>query len=538
VSVRRSRDGGLSLATNGKPDASLGATWLRPDTVRAQSLPLTGDAATQALLPIITLAHAPRARQVAVIGHGSGMTSHFFLGSPHLERLATIEIEPEMLAAARQFMPANRRVYEDRRSEFVVDDAKSYFAASRRTYDIILSEPSNPWVSGVSGLFTREFYARVKDYLAPGGVFAQWLHLYEIDDGLVMSVLAAIDEEFPAYEIFLTESTDMVVVASATVPQRAPDWSVVEYPSLRADLRHVVPLTPEAFERMRLTSRGVLHPLLATSAAPNSDFYPVLDLGTERTRFLRLGAVGIGGMAARRFDIGRALEGRRARYGTLAAAPTPGIVRVRELALSTQLRAALGDRIAGTDSVAPPRPTPATPRPGGASAAHHRAQRFLISVRSSFRVSNWALWLAEFASVEEDLHGGASGVADEAFYGEVFGYLRTVGAPAPAVAAVELLHGLAAWDWPQVKRSAALLAAEAKAGRPWVSSEELRNGAVVAHLLTGDVAGARRAFDQLSPAVPAEPGARFRGVLLDAHVRALEGPRNGAGRGPARGAGE
>ena len=67
----------------------------------------------------------------------------------------------------------------------VVDDAKAYFAGANRRFDLILSEPSNPWVSGVSGLFTDEFYARVRRYLAPGGVFGQWLHLYEIDDPLV-----------------------------------------------------------------------------------------------------------------------------------------------------------------------------------------------------------------------------------------------------------------------------------------------------------------------------------------------------------------
>ena len=117
VSVRRERGGStVTLATNGKPDASLTTSWIRPgpaDTVRR---PLEGDQVTQALLPIITLAHAPAARTAAVIGQGSGMTSHILLGSPRLQSLATIDIEPEMIEGSRAFMPANRRVFEDPRS--------------------------------------------------------------------------------------------------------------------------------------------------------------------------------------------------------------------------------------------------------------------------------------------------------------------------------------------------------------------------------------------------------------------------------------
>src|SRR5581483_9178195 len=98
-------------------------------------------------------------------------------------------IEPEMVRGSRHFWPANRRVFDDPRSRIVIDDAKSFFASSGQRYDIILSEPSNPWVSGVSGLFTTEFYARVRRYLSDDGVFGQWLHLYELNDGLVLSVL-------------------------------------------------------------------------------------------------------------------------------------------------------------------------------------------------------------------------------------------------------------------------------------------------------------------------------------------------------------
>ena len=88
------------------------------------------------------------------------MSSHLLPGNPNLKALYTIEIEPEMLRASRAFYPANRRDFDDPRSHYVVDDAKSYFAAAGRKYDFIFSEPSHPWVSGVAGLFTAEFYDR------------------------------------------------------------------------------------------------------------------------------------------------------------------------------------------------------------------------------------------------------------------------------------------------------------------------------------------------------------------------------------------
>jgi len=60
-----------------------------------------------------------------------------------------------------------------------------------------MTEPSNPWVNGVAGLFTTEFYRDTKRYLAPGGLFVQWVHSYELNDQLLGSVLAALGENFP-----------------------------------------------------------------------------------------------------------------------------------------------------------------------------------------------------------------------------------------------------------------------------------------------------------------------------------------------------
>src|ERR1700680_2454533 len=195
------------------------------------------------------MAHAPGSTSAAVIGQGSGMTSHMLLGSPMLRQLATIEIEPEMIRASTQFMPVNHRVFRDARAHFVVDDARSYFAGAGQRFDLIVSEPSNPWVSGVAGLFTTEFYARIKRYLAPGGVFAQWMHLYEMNDSLALTMLAAVQQNFSAYDIYLTDTTDIVIIATNAASVPAPEWSVTKWPTLAEALDGVTSLTPASTMR-------------------------------------------------------------------------------------------------------------------------------------------------------------------------------------------------------------------------------------------------------------------------------------------------
>src|SRR5262249_5695933 len=149
---------------------------------------------------------------------------------------------------ARVFYPANRRVFDDPRSTLVVDDAKAYFAAAGQRFDLILSEPSNPWVSGVSGLFTTEFYARIRQYLGPHGVFGQWLHLYEIHDGLVLSVLSAIHDNFPAYRVFVTSPVDILIVAGNDATLPPPDWSVFSRAPVAEALCPFIPFTPESLD--------------------------------------------------------------------------------------------------------------------------------------------------------------------------------------------------------------------------------------------------------------------------------------------------
>jgi len=506
VSIRRMKSGFLTLSTNGKPDASMDDFW-HSTSFTGPPHALERDIATQVLLPIVTLAHRPDAREVAVIGQGSGMTSHLLLGSPNVTYLATIEIEPEMIAASRAFYPANRRVFDDKRAHFVLDDAKSYFAASGRRFDLILSEPSNPWVSGVSGLFTTEFYRRVRTHLSDGGVFGQWLHLYELDDALATQVLAALDQNFSAYEIFFTSNADILIVAANGSALPKPDWNVVHFPGLVEDLRRALPLTPEAFEATRLAGRQLLHPYLATQVAPNSDYYPALDLGAERTRYLKNNAEGVSGFGEGRFDIAAALAGQARPFGTTGLSVTPEITHVDELARGARMRALLAaGRLADT----------AVRRDEDDAKARVRLDVLTRQMSGSAPPADWRVWVEDMRQSERLVHGGTAGVVDEPFYARLRGYAARANAPAPARAAIDFLHGLASWDFAEASRAGqTLIDVRVKDGVDWLPISLVRNGVVVARIQLGDFVGARAAFKSYSRNADEDP---FTARVLAAYL--------------------
>jgi spermidine synthase len=489
VSVRQVRTdttGLMTISTNGKPDASVSPNWIREYSDTNPKMLLDEDMSTQIYLPVLTLAHAPKATIGAVIGQGSGVTSHLLLASPTLRRLHTIEIEPEMINGSRVFYPGNARVFDDPRSKFEHDDARAFLATNGPKFDFVLSEPSNPWVSGVSSLFTVEFYRRVKTRLQPSGVLVQWFHLYEMNDATVASVLRSIDSVFPSYRLYMSSNTDIIVVAGAAPKLQAPDWSVLTQPAMAKDLRRFTSLTPETIEAAEVGGREALHGYLS-SATINSDFRPYLDLNGERLRFEKEYASGTEDLGETRLDIPAALEGRRRGFGTLELNPTPEIKRSGALVEGKQLHEALGGQ----------RTTPTDDSLRGKVIA---LRSFLIRTSGAIPASNWTEWVTDFISAEAELHGGSAGVADEAFYGKVRKFVDGSNAPPPAVrAVVDFYHGLAAWDFAEASRAGDALLAERDAQRTWIPIATLRQGTALAKIKLGDTAGAKGVYDRLRP---------------------------------------
>jgi spermidine synthase len=276
VAVRES-EGGVSIITNGKPDAAIGMDPSRPPRE---------DEYTMMLIAALSLLTKPDAKTFANIGWGSGLTAQVLVSHGGPREVDTIEIEPAMVAGARSFFPRNIRAYRDPRSRVFFEDAKSYFARHGKLYDVMISEPSNPWVNGVAGLFTTEFYRDSKRYLAPGGLFMQWLHIYELNDRLLGSMLAALGENFADYEVYAANSSDLIVVAVAEgrVPPAGP--LPEKESAFMQELAHLSIKRVEDISARRIGTKREIAPLFATLGAPvNSDFRPFVQLEAPRARF-------------------------------------------------------------------------------------------------------------------------------------------------------------------------------------------------------------------------------------------------------------
>ena len=500
----------VTLSTNGKPDASLGREWLQSCDSVTSPAALTGDAATQTLMPLIAMAYVPGARKAAVIGYGSGMTSHVLLGNPKLEQVVTVEIEPEMVKGARIFYPANRRSYDDPRAALVIDDAKSYFASEHRKFDLILSEPSNPWVSGVSGLFTTEFYGRVRQYLTDDGVLGQWLHTYELSDGLVLSVMAALHENFRSYEVYIVSGGDLFVVASNRARLPAPDWSVLQQPAARADLCRFRPVTPEVLEASRLVTRRELAPVLAGFGQPNSDYYPVLDLGAERRRYRHDSAHGFNALSAEWHNLLASFMGRRSGPGTDTLPALPETPRIHASALSARLRQWEG------------RSHDATTADPELQNAAYTAEQWDAWLAEGKAPSSWQLWLNQMLWVSRFRNGGQAGVANEEFFRSAMRYAERFRAPQGVRDIVAFRHAVAAWNFPTASSAADRIIPAVLKGARLIPGDELRDAAVLAKLHVGDAKGARFALDTLRQFTQRSPD-DLRSRLLEAYVETAEG---------------
>lgn len=266
------------LRTNGKTDASMAH----------QGQPPTADEATQVLLGALGLAANPQAKRAAVIGVGSGVSTAALLASPKLQRVDTIEIEPRMVDAAKLFAERNAVVFSDERSHFIFDDARARLARAEQPYDIIVSEPSNPWVSGVSSLFTAETYAHFARHLAQDGVLVQWIQLYELDAALLSSMFRALVQHFPHYTVYKGGRGDLLVVASPHKRPAIDAASLFAMPSLRKLMTDSGVATPAEIDERWRGDDSMINALLAAYDAPaNSDYHPFVDVNAARARFVQ-----------------------------------------------------------------------------------------------------------------------------------------------------------------------------------------------------------------------------------------------------------
>ncbi len=185
-----------ALRVNGKVDASS-----------------VGDMNMQLGLAYLPMVLLPAARDICVIGFGSGTTSGAALLFPQT-RVTCCEIESEVVAASPLFEDVNHSPEKSSRFQIVYDDGRSHLQGTKANYDIVLSEPSNPWIAGVSNLFTKEFYEEARRKLRPGGILAQWLQVYNFSPDDYVLVARTVLAVFPECALIRISSGDTILLAS------------------------------------------------------------------------------------------------------------------------------------------------------------------------------------------------------------------------------------------------------------------------------------------------------------------------------------
>ncbi len=240
----------------------------------------------------------PTADDVVVIGMGSGVTlgaAAIFEGT----RATCCEIEPSIVEGARFFELFNHGAVERDNVSIVLDDGRSYVQGHPGGWDLILSQPSNPWIAGVANLFTEEFYRTARTKLAPRGLFAQWIQAYAFTSSDFAMVLRTLTAVFPHCVLLRVSEYDLLLVASDS--RVSPDRATLERAqalidstaSARGDLERYFATTDVRallFSHLLLDERGIARFLSSVGpGALNTDANMRLEFEAPRRLFHALG---------------------------------------------------------------------------------------------------------------------------------------------------------------------------------------------------------------------------------------------------------
>ena len=263
-------DANVSLRVNGKVDAS------------------TGDARTQLLLGHLGAVFHTKPRRVLIVGFGSGMTASAVARYPDVEEIDCVEIEPAVIHAARYLGSLNRGVLSDTRVHVIFDDARNFLLTYRQKYDLIISEPSNPWIAGIATLFTDEFYAAARQRLAPGGIFVQWVQSYSLDPADLRTIIASFAPHFAEVTLWRGEETDLLLLGRTdTAPLQFNRLRALwQNQALRADFESIDVRQPEGVVAYFLLDDAAVR-RLGEGSALNTDDRTLLEYHAPETMLMR-----------------------------------------------------------------------------------------------------------------------------------------------------------------------------------------------------------------------------------------------------------
>ncbi|MHC4934088.1 MAG: fused MFS/spermidine synthase, partial [Planctomycetota bacterium] len=265
----RGSDNALSIINNGKSDGNL--------VVDYPTMALTG------LVPALLAEQPARA---FVVGYGTGVTVGELAALPEVEEVVVAEISRGVLRAAPFFDPGNLGASVNPKVRLVRGDAYRVLLRTRGRFDVIASEPSNPWMAGVEMLYSEEFLRAARQRLNPGGIYAQWFHGYETDQETVSLILRTYASVFDDVAIWYTLGPDLLLIGFAEGnPDPFPRLVArASSPPYRAGLARARIESLPALLAHELVPRGVLRP--AQDGAPvHTLLHPILSDRAARAFF-------------------------------------------------------------------------------------------------------------------------------------------------------------------------------------------------------------------------------------------------------------
>jgi spermidine synthase len=262
VAVRKEA-GSLLLSIDGKVDASDSG----------------GDLLTEKLLAHIPLMLNPNAHRVCLIGLASGVTAGAILAHP-VNSLDVVELSPDVVHASHFYDSVNLRPLDDRRTSLIVNDGRNHLELTSSRYDMIVSEPSNPWIAGMNSLFTRDFFRLAKERLSPDGMFAQWFHIYNMPKDDLDSLLRSFSDVFPSAMLWQMNDGDVLLTGFAG---EAPNFDgSARFPAGAIEDLSRVGVSDPSFLWNMYVMRDSDIGRFAAGAAPNTDDDPRLEFHGQR----------------------------------------------------------------------------------------------------------------------------------------------------------------------------------------------------------------------------------------------------------------
>ncbi len=272
IDVERSKSGVTRLVIGGNVEADDGYVQRRHFVLKGH-------------LPLMFLEDP---RTALVIGLGMGITLDCTARHPGIERIDVVELSPEILDAHRVLRTINRDVARNPLVHIRIDDGRSFLRHGRGTFDMITADPIHPKVSRVGYLYTREYYASIRDHLEPDGIVCQWMPLYQVAPKRLRSAMASFAAVFPNatfwyvknHGLFVARRDDATIDYGVLARRFADD-------AVRADLQSIDIGSPEELLSLLLMGPEEIAGFLAAEGPVplNTDDFPYLEHFVPRDLF-------------------------------------------------------------------------------------------------------------------------------------------------------------------------------------------------------------------------------------------------------------